>query len=439
MSTTLIQIPHLEVRRSELHGYGVFATEPIPADTVVEECLTLGGVIWELDSFNDAMLSYVYSGPADSGNKSFVAFGYGSLYNHSHRPNLKTTWVEREGRTILILTTVRRVEAGEELRHSYGRGYWHQQAERAADRLRQLRALEGNAPESEGRSEIQALQVHIERCLEESEKASLRSGLDRQATAVSALHKRFDASVRSLDERTRRMASRVRRKQKTLTEAESRLARNLVAIGAESMKLGSVVNAMRTDPKDTSGGETVFPFWRIGAGSVGRYGLTFDDQEMHPELPGEKTVILQSGDLLLALEGDSRGMLGRVPADAGNLVANSSVLVLRPDPTKIHSEYLWELLRLQSNLTPSDSDIDLAVHVLQLEIDIPSVERQSQCLKKLRSSEGRLKPFIERVRYELRAAELVLEELEQSRKTFTAMHEAALVTLRPFIDVESSS
>ena len=99
----------IEVKKSQLHGIGVFATEPIPQGTVVESC----PVILSPPEYKKAVetsclypLAFVWSD-----NVYAFPLGYGTTYNFSGTPNVscRTT-----GNTIEFVA-MRDIAAGEEL------------------------------------------------------------------------------------------------------------------------------------------------------------------------------------------------------------------------------------------------------------------------------------------------------------------------------------
>ena len=75
----------IEVRRSRLHGLGVFATAPFKPGDVIERCPVLVIDPEDADSLaSGSLYGHVY----DWGEgHAAVALGYGSLYNHDPVPN----------------------------------------------------------------------------------------------------------------------------------------------------------------------------------------------------------------------------------------------------------------------------------------------------------------------------------------------------------------
>jgi SET domain-containing protein len=98
----------IAVKRSPIHGLGVFATRQFNRGTVIEVCPVL------VISKGDVLGRYVYSWGR---TKSAVALGYGSLYNHSSHPNAQAT---RDDDNIYI-EALSRIMPGEEITISYGK------------------------------------------------------------------------------------------------------------------------------------------------------------------------------------------------------------------------------------------------------------------------------------------------------------------------------
>ncbi len=88
-------LPFIYIAPSEKGGRGVFTSEAIPAETVIEV-----SPVW-----------------GDAGDGAAVAWGYVSMYNHHAPANCHYT-MDADFETITI-TTVRDISAGEELFINY--------------------------------------------------------------------------------------------------------------------------------------------------------------------------------------------------------------------------------------------------------------------------------------------------------------------------------
>jgi len=105
----------VEVRQAGAKGLGVFARVAIPPGGLVEECPALV-IPRKKASVPKGLEDYYF--PWDGGYA--VALGYGSLYNHSPRPNC--VFEMRAEERLLVVTACRAVRAGSELTFDYTAG-----------------------------------------------------------------------------------------------------------------------------------------------------------------------------------------------------------------------------------------------------------------------------------------------------------------------------
>ena len=98
------------VKKSKTHGYGVFATETIRKNKMIEQCYTLiskkGG---------DKKLEDYYF---DANGQYAILTGFGIIYNHASDPNADYT-INRKTKITNIKAT-RTIKKGEEIFVSYG-------------------------------------------------------------------------------------------------------------------------------------------------------------------------------------------------------------------------------------------------------------------------------------------------------------------------------
>lgn len=103
------------LRRTRDKGYGVYARQPIPARTKIEEFPVL--VVPATDMFNphgtSLLAQYAFSWSA---GKVAIALGYGSLYNHSYNPNARYDDIRPRKK---VITAVRDIEPDEEITINY--------------------------------------------------------------------------------------------------------------------------------------------------------------------------------------------------------------------------------------------------------------------------------------------------------------------------------
>lgn len=98
------------VKKSSIHHFGVFAQEDIPANTVIEECYA----IMVFDDAYQTLRNYAFRGKKNC----LLPFGYGSIFNHSVKPNASFS-VDHEN-SLIVFTSTRRINKGEEILISYG-------------------------------------------------------------------------------------------------------------------------------------------------------------------------------------------------------------------------------------------------------------------------------------------------------------------------------
>jgi len=101
------------VKKSPIHGYGVFATQAIKKGSLVEECHTLF-----TEKKDQLFINYYFSAK----NQSAIPLGYGCIYNHSFTPNVSYEYNDKT--ELLIFTALRNISAGEEIFSSYGNDWF---------------------------------------------------------------------------------------------------------------------------------------------------------------------------------------------------------------------------------------------------------------------------------------------------------------------------
>lgn len=105
----------IEVKRVPGKGRGVFARRFIPQDTAFERVPVLvlpEQAMWHADG-TSPLSDYVFRW---TDGQLALALGYGSLYNHSDRPNARCE--DRAPRT-KVYTALRDISAGEEITINY--------------------------------------------------------------------------------------------------------------------------------------------------------------------------------------------------------------------------------------------------------------------------------------------------------------------------------
>jgi SET domain-containing protein len=111
--------------KSSVHGWGVFASEKIHKDEIIEEA-----PIYDLGmsngESNPIMIDYRYNWPQGSGGnwtKQVITWGYGCLYNHSNQSN--AYWRSNLENETFEFVANRDIEIDEEIFTYYGGvSYW---------------------------------------------------------------------------------------------------------------------------------------------------------------------------------------------------------------------------------------------------------------------------------------------------------------------------
>lgn len=106
----------MSVRRSSIHGYGVFAEEDIKPGEIVEECYA----IIDRGREEEDLIDYWFAGAND--NERVFPTGFGCIYNHSDRPN--ATYLFHPQTRCIVFTAHRFIRKGEEILICYGEGWF---------------------------------------------------------------------------------------------------------------------------------------------------------------------------------------------------------------------------------------------------------------------------------------------------------------------------
>lgn len=79
----------LYIKDTDKKGRGVFCTEDIPADTMIEICPVIVCPPLDRKLIDESYLYNYYFLWEDDHASTAIALGYGSLYNHSYQPNAR--------------------------------------------------------------------------------------------------------------------------------------------------------------------------------------------------------------------------------------------------------------------------------------------------------------------------------------------------------------
>lgn len=122
LSLCCMILPYLFIAPTDEKGRGVFTSELIEADTVVEIAPVIVMSKEDRTHLDKTLLhDYIFEW-GDDRDKCCMALGYVPIYNHSYSSNCE---YEMDFETAVIrIKTVRRIEAGEELLINYN-GDWN--------------------------------------------------------------------------------------------------------------------------------------------------------------------------------------------------------------------------------------------------------------------------------------------------------------------------
>ncbi len=124
MKTELYTNPKIQIRRSSVHGWGVFAKEDIMADEILEEVPFLILPI-NKGEVSSLMIDYRFNYPSGlDWNHQVLPLGFGCFYNHSENPS--ALWYSEEDSEIFVFKSTRMIPKGEEIFVYYGDiNYWN--------------------------------------------------------------------------------------------------------------------------------------------------------------------------------------------------------------------------------------------------------------------------------------------------------------------------
>ena len=113
---SLIQSNKIEVKKSSIHGYGVFATDSILKGEILEECHFMSIPVDEYENYN-RLTDFVFLYPIDNPTRLAWPFGNGCIYNSSSNPN--ADWSIDIERKLFIFKSITDINKGEEIFTNY--------------------------------------------------------------------------------------------------------------------------------------------------------------------------------------------------------------------------------------------------------------------------------------------------------------------------------
>jgi len=122
MKEKLIFNPKIEVRKSDIHGWGVFAKEKIKMGEILEETSFLV-IPMSKGEGSSIFVDYRFNYPRTDWEKQVIPFGFACIYNHSNTPN--ATWETDTDNELFIFIAIKDIEKDQEICTYYGgENYW---------------------------------------------------------------------------------------------------------------------------------------------------------------------------------------------------------------------------------------------------------------------------------------------------------------------------
>jgi len=117
------------VNNSEIHFRGVFATEDIESEELIERCPMVPLAFRSRYQSDPQIWDYLYSQKTCECNECkkhgflfYMVLGYGMIYNHQDTPNTK--WHFDYNNLVADVISQRKILKGEEIFVSYGTSYF---------------------------------------------------------------------------------------------------------------------------------------------------------------------------------------------------------------------------------------------------------------------------------------------------------------------------
>ncbi len=106
----------IEVRKTRKKGLGVYALRDFKKGEVIEKAPTLLLDTKDRAHCEETPLSH-YMYPWRSTRSGAIAFGYGSIYNHSFEPN--ADWKQNFKEQVMVYTAIKDIKKDEEILVNY--------------------------------------------------------------------------------------------------------------------------------------------------------------------------------------------------------------------------------------------------------------------------------------------------------------------------------
>jgi len=111
------RITGVYVAKTRNKGRGVFCMQDIPKGSLIEICPVLVIPSSEVDIIHETELHDYYFIWGEHDDEAAIALGYGSLYNHSYRPN--ADYIYDLDQMAIEIHSIRNIPAGHEITINY--------------------------------------------------------------------------------------------------------------------------------------------------------------------------------------------------------------------------------------------------------------------------------------------------------------------------------
>jgi SET domain-containing protein len=123
MKNILIFSNKIEIRKSPIQGWGVFAKEDINNGEILEECPFLI-IPMSTGEASSIFIDYRFNYPRTNHKHQVIPFGFACLYNHSNTPS--AAWETNEEDKLFYFSAIRDIKKDEEILVYYGGdNYWN--------------------------------------------------------------------------------------------------------------------------------------------------------------------------------------------------------------------------------------------------------------------------------------------------------------------------
>jgi SET domain-containing protein len=111
------RINSLYISKSKNKGRGVFTAQKISSGSIIEYCPIIRIPAKEVDKIHKTELHDYYFLWGEDDEEGAIALGYGSLYNHSYRPNAQYIYDLDEN--VIEIVAIKDIAAGKEVFCNY--------------------------------------------------------------------------------------------------------------------------------------------------------------------------------------------------------------------------------------------------------------------------------------------------------------------------------